>query len=139
MKQSRIKVFSGLDPKQYMTQAMWEQMDMHACLTILEQTLHPHGLHCMECGSSSRRGAGKTAKGVPRYKCMDCGITYTVLSYTPFSGTTLCPRRIVLFMWLSGLGCGTQETAEIMGLTRQSVTMLQRKIKFYASMQHQEM
>lgn len=131
MKTNAITITSGLDPAQYVDISMSDKMDMTACLSMLETMFHPDGLRCPQCRSLSRIGNGKTAKGVPRYRCTECGQTYTIISHTPFSGTKLGPRKIVLFMWMFGIECEVRDIARAVALHPSTVSRIILKIKTY--------
>lgn len=45
-------------------------------------------IKCPKCGSVSKINYDKTTKGTQRYKCKDCGKTYTALTGTIFEGTS---------------------------------------------------
>ena len=136
MKTSEIRIMTGLEPQAYLQEEMFRQMDSEACLAVVESHFHPDGIKCQDCGSSERYGGGKTPKGLPRYRCRECSSTYTAISYTPFSGTKLGPRKIVLFMWLLGLGVAPAEIGAAVGLSTDAVIFRMQQIQFYAELHH---
>lgn len=126
-----VKIFKGLDPAPYTPSLLLTMLDRPACIEWLLGQLHPGGLSCAVCGATSKTGNGKTEKGLPRYLCGGCGITYNLFSHTPWSGSKLGPRRIVLFMFLLGQDAHPVEIGEAVGLDRTTVITTSRRLAAY--------
>jgi len=125
-----IRNTSGIKPSDYSLVPMVDLLDKERCYHELRMRMHPDGLSC-SCGSQERMGHGKTAAGFPVFRCRACGKTYTILSGTPFSGTKLDARRIVLFMRLWAAGERVDRIGREIGLHRNSVQMLMTKLTVY--------
>ncbi len=130
---TKIKIFTGLDPVEYNQAELLKMLDRSACIDKLTTLFHPNGLACALCGTSARTGNGKTEKGLPRFICGGCGITYNVFSHTPWSGSKLGPRRIVLFMFLLGRELHPAEIAAAVGLDRTTVITIIQRLAAYRS------
>jgi transposase-like protein len=111
-------------------------MDHDACLALLETMFHPRGLSCPACGCSARKRFGRTVShGVPRYRCRACGRIYTVISGTIFSGTKLDPRRIVLLLYLAGIGADHALIARMLDIPVERVRSHLARVSLYGAME----
>jgi transposase-like protein len=130
--EKQIRITAGLLPEDYSQTPLVELLSWEACYTELGRRLHPAVFAC-SCGSMERTGHGKTNASFPVYMCKGCGCTYSILSGTPFSGTKLGARELVLFMRLWAAATPAVEIGREVGLHRTSVLQLQDKLRIYAS------
>jgi transposase-like protein len=128
----QIRITSGLLPEDYSQTPLVALLSWEACCKELFRRLHP-GVFACSCGSVQRTGHGKTNAGFPVYMCKGCGCTYSLLSGTPFSGTKLGARELVLFMRMWAAAVPAVEIGRQVGLHRTSVLQLQDKLRIYAS------
>lgn len=128
----QIRITAGLLPEDYSRTPLVALLSWEACYNELVCRLHPVFFAC-SCGSMDRTGHGKTNAGFPVYMCKGCGCTYSILSGTPFSGTKLGARELVLFMRLWADAVPAVEIGKQVGLHRTSVLQLQDKLRIYSS------
>lgn len=127
----KIRITAGLLPEEYSQTPTVNLLSWEACYTELFMRLHPAGFAC-SCGSAERIGHGKTRASFPVYMCKGCGSTYSILSGTPFSGTKLGAKELVLFMRLWATATPPVEIGRQIGLHKTSVLQLQEKLRIYA-------
>ncbi len=72
-----------------------ELLDEQACLSWLEERLHPSGLVCPRCGQAERRIA-KRKSAIPAYRCKACDRYFTMLSGSVLAGTRKDATKVVL-------------------------------------------
>lgn len=127
----KIRSTAGILPDEYGQTPIISLLSWEACYNELFMRLHPTGFAC-SCGSTERMGHGRTKTCFPVYMCRDCSSTYSILSGTPFSGTKLGAKELVLFMRLWAFGVAPVKIGREIGLHRTSVQALQEKLRIYA-------
>jgi transposase-like protein len=120
-----VRITSGIRPEEYGATPLLDLLAWQPCYDELVRRIHPLGLHC-PCGSPQGLSVsnGRTRAGIPVRRCRNCGATYTVLTGTPFSGTKLGARRLVLFMRMWHAGSPAGEIGQAVGLHRNSVNQM---------------
>lgn len=126
-----VRITAGLLPEEYQQTQMVDLLSWEACYNELFLRLHPAGFFC-SCGSSERIGHGRTKACFPIYMCKACSKTYSILTGTPFSGTKLGAKELVLFMRMWAGAAAPAEIGRQIGLHRSSVLQLQEKLRIYA-------
>ena len=125
----QVRITSGIRPEEYGSTGIVELLDWTACYSELFRRIHPWGLRCPKgCPDDRPYAHGYTASKYPRYKCQHCGAVYTILTGTPFSGTRLGARELVVFMRLWGIGAADHEIAKEVGLAAESVRQLRMRL-----------
>ncbi len=97
-------------------------LDAEQATRWLVHRLHPHGPACPHCGcpvASPRRRA--TWEVLGRVKCTGCGRTFSAISRTPLSGSTLSPRAVLLMALLLLGGHDHKTVAARVGCDRSTV------------------
>lgn len=123
-----IRNTSGIHPDEYAGTSMLDLLDGTACYVELCNKIHPQGLACGHCGSNDRMGHGSSRKGYPRYKCRSCGGIYTILSGTPFNGTRLNAKELILFMRMWDYDRPAHEIAAAVGQNRDTIYLLKKNL-----------
>lgn len=131
-REKKIRITTGLLPEEYASTPTVALLSWNACYNELLARLHPAGFAC-PCGSDQRIGHGRTRAGFQVFMCKACGATYSILTGTPFSGTKLGAKELVLFMRLWAADRPAVEIGAQIGLHRSSVLQLQDKLRIYAS------
>jgi len=126
-----VRITAGLLPEEYQQTPMVSLLSWEACYNELFLRLHPAGFFC-SCGCSERICHGKTRACFPVYMCRSCRRTYSILTGTPFSGTKLGAKELVLFMRMWAGSVPPAEIGKQVGLHRSSVLQLQEKLRIYA-------
>ena len=125
-----VRVTTGLNPMTYKRTPMIDLLKDDACYQVVADELHPKGLAC-SCGSPSAMKYGKNRNDYPMYKCKECGSYYSLLSGTPFSGSTLDAKSLYLFMRLWATGSSSREIADAIDKHPQTVAELQARVSAY--------
>ena len=105
-----------------------ELLDDTACLTWLEQRLHPDGWKCPRCGSSERRRAQQNGPWTA-WRCKRCDRYQTLLTGTVFEKTRQPPAKLVLLLRGVAKGEPTARLARELGLGRVQVHRLRQRIQ----------
>src|SRR5918998_5512403 len=105
-----------------------ELMDESICTLWLERHLHPRGLRCPHCGSGTRR-LFRAQGHFPAYRCRACEGYYTLLTGTVFAKTRQRPATLVLLLRGIAKGESTARLARELGLSRQQLHTLRRRIQ----------
>jgi len=125
-----VRITSGTSPEKYLSTLWLELLSWEACYKELYLRLHPDGFRC-GCGCDVRIGHGYTKTCFPTYMCKECRRKYSILSGTPFSGTKLGAKELVLFMRMWAAGSSQREIGAEIGLHRNSVVAMQQKLELY--------
>lgn len=129
-RESVILYRKGLDAKSYLdSPAHW--LDKTRCEVSLQELMHPNGLRCPDCSSKNRVFYGTVSGELTRYRCKDCGRTYTVLSGTVFNRSMFGPREIVLFFWLLALGSSDAAMAMALNCTPPTIKHMRARVEAY--------
>ena len=107
---------------------MTELLDESACVAWLEQHLHPTGLVCPRCQSTSRR-LFRRHDHFPTYRCRDCQRTYTILTGSVFEKTRQRPATIVLLLRGIAKGESTARLSRDLNLDRKRLGELRQHIQ----------
>lgn len=105
-----------------------ELMDEAACVTWLDQQLHPEGLVCPHCGSSDRR-LFRRQGWFPAYRCRQCDGYYTLLTHTCFAKTRQLPSTLVLLLRGIAKGESTARLARELQIERKHLIDLRHRIQ----------
>jgi transposase-like protein len=103
-------------------------LDERRCQEWLEHHLHPAGLRCPHCSSTSRRQFRQQGH-FPAYRCRDCDGYYTALTGTVFAKTRQSPATLVLLLRGIAKGESTAALARELEMSRQQVITLRQRIK----------
>ncbi len=93
---------------------------------------HSQGLCCPKCQASvsEARNFRKTAtSGLQVYRCKRCASPYNLYSQTVFAGTQLRPSQVVLLLRGVCQGVSSAQLGRELGLSRQTVLSLRRKLQ----------
>lgn len=102
-------------------------LDEQACLSWLEQSLHPEGLRCPRCGQAERRRARQGL--IPAFRCKGCDRYYTALTGTIFQKTRQPPSRIVLMRRGIAKGETTARLARELCVSRKQMHTLRGRVQ----------
>jgi transposase-like protein len=105
-----------------------DMLDDAACVTWLEQYLHPTGLVCPRCHGTERRLFRRHAF-FPSYRCRACHRTYTLLTDTVFEKTRQRPARIVLLLRGIAKGESTARLSRELEIGRKRLGELRQHIQ----------
>ena len=94
---------------------------------------HPQGLCCPKCQASvseETRNFRKTeTSGLQVYRCKHCESVYNLYSGTVFAGTQFRPSQVVLLLRGVCQGVSSSQLGRELGLTRQTVLAIRRKLQ----------
>lgn len=130
-KKKVVRITSGTHPAEYAGTRLVDLLDWQACYAELLVKIHPFGLACGGCGGTEAIGHGKTKTGFPRHKCRSCGVVYTALSGTPFSGTRMGAKELILFMRLWHTSAPCFEIGAEVGLSAGAIRQLQKNLTLH--------
>lgn len=105
-----------------------ELLDDAACLSWLEQRLHPDGLRRPRCRESQRRVAQQSDAG-RAWRCKACDRYYRLLSGTVFEKTRQSSAKLVLLLRGIAKGEPTARLAGEFGIGRPRVHELSRQLQ----------
>jgi transposase-like protein len=107
---------------------MTDSLDDAACVTWLEQHLHPTGLLCPRCQSSERR-LFRQHPFFPTYRCRLCQRTYTILTSSMFAKTRQPPATIVMLLRGIANGESTARRSRELDFDRKRLGKLRQQIQ----------
>jgi len=105
-----------------------ELLDDSICTLWLERHLHPQGVTCPHCGSSTRR-LFRTQGPFPAYRCRACEGYYTLLTGTVFAKTRQRPATLVLLLRGIAKGESTARLARELGVSRKQMHTLRQRVQ----------
>jgi transposase-like protein len=105
-----------------------ELLDDSICTLWLERHLHPQGLTCPHCGSSTRR-LFRIQGHFPVYRCRACEGYYTLLTGTVFTKTRQRPATLVLLLRGIAKGEPTARLARELGVSRKQLHTLRQRVQ----------
>jgi transposase-like protein len=103
-------------------------LDEGACLSWLEQHLHPQGLSCPKCGASERRFAQQHGSW-PAWRCKACDRYYTLVTGTVFEKTRQPPSKVLLLLRGIAKGEPTARLARELKIGRARVHQLRQQMQ----------
>jgi transposase-like protein len=103
-------------------------LDETACISWLEQHLHPSGLLCPRCHSPNRR-LFRRHQYFPTYRCRECQRTYTLLTRSVFEKTRQRPSTLVLLLRGIAKGESTARLSRELALDRKRLGELRQHIQ----------
>lgn len=78
-------------------------------------------LRCPNCGQNNIKKAGRAGNGTQRYRCRNCGRTFTETSGTPLYRRRIPQDRLMLASHLLSLGYPIRDVALAAGCTERTV------------------
>jgi transposase-like protein len=105
-----------------------ELLDDAACLTWLEQHLHPNGFGCPRCGATERRLARRSG-AFPAYRCRRCDRYHTILTGTAFQKTHQTPAKLVLILRGIAKGESTARLGRELDVSRRQMGTLRQRVQ----------
>lgn len=103
-------------------------LDEGACLSWLEQHLHPQGVSCPKCGASERRFAQQNGSW-PAWRCKACDRYYTLLTGTVFEKTRQPPSKVLLLLRGIAKGEPTARLARELQIGRARAHQLRQRMQ----------
>lgn len=112
-----------------------ELLNEQESYNYLLTALHPEGLTCPEGHllSSSQAAHKYSKKGIPNYRCRQCGRVFNLFTETLWAGTHYDCRTIVLVLRGISQGHSTAQLADELELDYE--TLLNRRHKLQANAQ----
>ena len=108
-----------------------DYLDEVACRTWILEGLHGDNAHCPGCGAlilDMKRL--QRFWNIQRLKCEQCGVFFTALTDTIFSGSHMSLREIYLMLVLLGLGIKDKLIAEKLKVSQESIRLWRNKFNY---------
>jgi transposase-like protein len=114
-------------------------LDEDKCIRWILSRLHPDNAYCPSCGTiilDSQRL--QHFWGCERLKCKQCGVFFTALTDTIFSGSHMSLREVYLMMLLIAAGFKNRTIAEKLNISNESVRLWRSKFRVWAKHEEQQ-
>lgn len=83
---------------------------------------------CPKCGSSRYYGDGYTNTGYKRYRCLDCGSSYTLLSDSIFNGAKIPFHKLMNYIELMSFNVPLELMCEVLDIASNTAELWRKKV-----------